>query len=76
MPALVAVRFNADLKRDPFEPIEQVLPELKSLRRTRATCTVAALWHPIGQALDAFSPIECANDLAHAACVPSHRILL
>jgi transposase len=56
-----------------LNPIEQVLAKLKSLLRTAATRTVEALWHAIGQALDAFSPAECANYLAHAGYVPSYR---
>ena len=47
-----------------------------SLLRTAATRTVDALWHAIGQALDAFSPTECANYLANAGYVPSIRIPL
>jgi transposase len=54
-------------------PIEQVFAKLKALLRTAATRTVDALWHAIGQALDAFSPAECANYLAHAGYVPSNR---
>jgi transposase len=44
-----------------LNPIEQVFAKLKSLLRTAATRTVAALWHAIGQALNAFSPTECAK---------------
>jgi transposase len=54
-------------------PIERVFAKLKALLRTAATRTVDALWHAIGQALDAFSPAECANYLAHAGYVPSNR---
>jgi transposase len=56
-----------------LNPIEQVFAKLKSLLRTAAKRTVDALWHAIGQALDAFSPSECNNYLAHAGYVPSHR---
>lgn len=59
-----------------LNPIEQVFAKLKSLLRTAATRTVEALWHAIGQALDAFSTSECANYLAHAGYVPSYRIPL
>jgi transposase len=56
-----------------LNPIEQVFAKLKALLRTAATRTVDALWHAIGQALDAFSPAECARYLAHAGYVPSNR---
>lgn len=56
-----------------LNPIEQVFAKLKALLRTAATRTVDALWHAIGQALDAFSPAECANYLANAGYVPSNR---
>ena len=56
-----------------LNPIEQAFAKLKALLRTAATRTVDALWHAIGQALDAFSPAECANYLANAGYVPSNR---
>ena len=56
-----------------LNPIEQVFAKLKALLRSAATRTVDALWHAIGQALDAFSPAECARYLAHAGYVPSNR---
>ena len=56
-----------------LNPIEQVFAKLETLLRTAAKRTVAALWHALGQALDAFTPAECANYLAHAGYVPSHR---
>jgi transposase len=59
-----------------LNPIEQVFAKLKALLRTAATRTVDALWHAIGQALNAFSPTECNNYLAHAGYVPSNRIPL
>jgi hypothetical protein len=33
---------------------------------------VEGLWRAIGRALDAFTPAECANYLAHAGYVPSN----
>jgi transposase len=39
-----------------LNPIEQVFAKLKALLRSAATRTVDALWHAIGQALNAFSP--------------------
>jgi transposase len=56
-----------------LNPIEQVFAKLKALLWRAATRTVDALWHAIGQALDAFSPAECAHYLAHAGYVPSNR---
>jgi transposase len=56
-----------------LNPIEQAFAKLKALLRTAARRTVEALWHTIGQALDAFTPAECAHYLAHAGYVPSNR---
>jgi transposase len=56
-----------------LNPIEQVFAKLKALLRIAATRTVDALWHAIGQALDAFTPTECAHYLAHAGYAPSNR---
>jgi transposase len=57
-------------------PIEHAFAKLKALLRTAAARTVESLWHIIGQLLDAFSPTECANYLAHAGYVPSNRPML
>jgi transposase len=59
--------------RPDLNPIERAFAKLKTLLRTAATRTVETLWHAIGQALDAFSPTECAHYLAHAGYVPSNR---
>jgi transposase len=56
-----------------LHPIEQAFAKLKALLRTAATRTVDALWRTIGRLLDAFTPAECANYLAHAGYVPSNR---
>ena len=56
-----------------LNPIEQAFAKLKTLLRTAARRTVDALWNAIGHALDAFTPTECANCLAHAGYVPSNR---
>jgi transposase len=56
-----------------LSPIEQAFAKLKTLLRTAARRTVDALWNAIGHALDAFTPTECANYLAHAGYVPSNR---
>ena len=49
-----------------FNPIETAFAKLKALLRKAAKRTVAALWDAIGSLLDAFTPRECANYLAHA----------
>lgn len=59
-----------------LNPIEQLFAKLKALLRTAAERTVEALWRAIRQALDAFTPAECANYLANAGYVPSNRELL
>jgi transposase len=56
-----------------LNPIEHAFAKLKALLRTAAARTVDALWHTIGQLLDAFTPAECAHYLAHAGYVPSNR---
>jgi transposase len=56
-----------------LNPIEQAFAKLKALLRTAASRTVDALWHAVGQALDTFSPTECANYLANAGYGPSNR---
>jgi transposase len=56
-----------------LNPIEQVFAKLKALLRTAAARTKGALWQAIGDALDAFTPTECANCLAHAGYVPPKR---
>src|SRR5690242_21435363 len=60
-----------------FNPIEQLFAKLKTLLRTVAARTVAALWHAIGQLLTAFSPGECSNYFAHAGYrLPIRAMLL
>ncbi len=50
-----------------LNPIEQASsPNSKRSCRTAAARSVEALWHTIGQLLEAFSPTECAHYLAHA----------
>lgn len=56
-----------------LNPIEQAFAKLKALLRSAAARTVDVLWRIIGQLLDAFSPTECTNYLAHAGYVPSNR---
>jgi transposase len=49
-----------------LNPIEQLFAKLKALLRKAAARTQDALWTTIGQALDAFTPAECQNDLANS----------
>ena len=42
--------------------------EQKSLLRKAAERTVEALWAAIGRFVDVFTPQECANHFAAAAC--------
>ena len=56
-----------------LNPIELAFAKLKALLRTAASRTVEALWQAIGDALDAFTPAECAHYFAHAGYVPSDR---
>ena len=49
-----------------LNPIEQVFAKLKHLVRKAAARTVEAVCTAIGQALQAFTPEECANYFAHS----------
>ena len=49
-----------------FNPIEQAFSKLKGLLRQAAARTVEGLWQAVAEALDAFSPEECANYLRNA----------
>ena len=49
-----------------FNPIENAFAKLKTLLRKAAARTVEHLWRVIGDCLDAFTPIECANYFAAA----------
>lgn len=44
-----------------FNPIEMAFAKLKAMLRKAAARTVDELWRVIGGALDAFTPMECAN---------------
>jgi transposase len=59
-----------------LNPIELAFAKLKARLRSAAARSVEALWHALGQLLDAFTPTECANYLAHAGYVPSNREML
>ena len=49
-----------------FNPIEQLFAKLKALLRKAAERSIQALWHRIGQLLEAFSQTECANYFRNA----------
>ena len=49
-----------------LNPIEQVFAKLKHLLRKAAARTVDAVCAAIGHALDAFTPVECANYLKNS----------
>lgn len=49
-----------------FNPIEQAFAKLKGLLRQVAARTVEGLWQAVAEALDAFSPEECANYFRNA----------
>ena len=52
---------------------QSIFARLKALLRTAAKLTVRGPLARIDQALDAFTPAESANYLAHAGYVPSSR---
>ena len=53
-----------------LNPIEQAFAKLKTLLRKAGARTRDALWNTIGSLLDAFSPGECQNYLAHCGYEP------
>lgn len=53
-----------------LNPIEQFFAKLKELIRKTAARTKDALWEAIGRHLDAFTPEECQNYLAHCGYEP------
>ena len=53
-----------------FNPIEMAFSKLKAILRKAAARTVDALWAAIADALDAFTPSECANYFAAAGYDP------
>lgn len=53
-----------------FNPIEKAFAKLKAMLRKAAARTVDALWNVIGQAVETFSPRECANYFAAAGYDP------
>jgi len=53
-----------------FNPIEQLFAKLKALLRKAAERSVEDLWSRIGDLLDAFKPLECANYFRNAGYAP------
>jgi transposase len=53
-----------------LNPIEMIFAKLKALLRKAAERTKDTLWDRIGLLLEAFTPQECANCLAHAGYAP------
>lgn len=53
-----------------FNPIELAFAKLKALLRKTAPRTVDALWAAIADAIDAFTPRECANYFTAAGYEP------
>lgn len=49
-----------------LNPIENAFSKLKALLRKAAARTLEQLWNAIAQAIDAFTPAECANYFAAA----------
>ena len=53
-----------------FNPIENAFAKLKAILRKAATRTLPALWDAIANALDEFTPDECANFFKAAGYEP------
>ena len=53
-----------------FNPIEQAFAKLKAYLRKAAARTKDALWQAIALALDAFTPLECANYFRNSGYEP------
>jgi len=53
-----------------FNPIEMAFAKLKAHLRKAAARTRDALWDAVGNALDAFTPLECANYFTAAGYEP------
>jgi transposase len=54
-----------------FNPIENAFAKLKAILRKAAARTLEDLWDAIGQAIDAFSPDQCANYFVAAGYAPN-----
>jgi transposase len=53
-----------------FNPIEHAFAKLKALLRKAAARTRDALWEAVAEAVDAFTPTECANHFTAAGYEP------
>ena len=53
-----------------LNPVEMIFAKLTALLRKAAERTKDAPWDRIGLLLEAFTPQECANCLAHAGYAP------
>ncbi len=53
-----------------FNPIENAFSKLKALLRKAAARTRDALWDAVAHAIDAFTPVECANYFTAAGYEP------
>ena len=53
-----------------FNPIENAFAKLKALLRKAAARTIPDLWQVIANAIDEFTPAECANYFTAAGYEP------
>jgi transposase len=53
-----------------FNPIENAFSKLKAILRKAATRSITDLWDAIGNAIDQFTPTECANYFTAAGYEP------
>lgn len=53
-----------------FNPIENAFSKLKALLRAKAERTIKAVWDAVANALNQFSPAECANYFKAAGYEP------
>ena len=53
-----------------FNPIEQVFAKLKAILRKAAARTISHLWRVIGDAIEQFTPAECANFFRNSGYEP------
>jgi transposase len=53
-----------------FNPIEMAFAKLKAILKKTAARTIDQLWDAIAEAIDAFTPTECANFFAAAGYEP------
>lgn len=53
-----------------FNPIEQAFAKLKAKLRKAAARTIDALWAAIADAIERFTPAECANYFSNSGCEP------